>query len=90
MEWHEYCMLEDGDDKQSLMHLRRDMVLPRKMPDRLQRYIDAARRAYDEGNLGMYCEMEDCVEPEAKIMKESGKITAEEMRLVFEMFGWYY
>ena len=45
MEWHEDWMLEDGDDKQSLMHLRRDMVLPRKMPDRLQRYIDAARRA---------------------------------------------
>lgn len=88
MLWHDDWMLDETEDKEELMPFRRDMTLPRKMPDLLQSYIDAARRAYDEGNMGMYCEMEECVESEAKKMKESGKISREEMLLVFSMFGW--
>lgn len=88
VDWRTDWMLDEDDDRDELMRVNKEIVLPRKMPGNLQKYIDALFRAYEERNMGMYSEMEECIESEAKILKESGKISPEEMRLVFKMMRW--
>lgn len=89
MDWDTDWMLEEDDNKDELMHLNKNIKLPRKMPEPLQSCIDGIIRAYDEGNMGMYVTMEDCIEPEAKKMLLAKKISKEEKNMFFAMLGWY-
>ena len=89
IEWTDYWMLDDSDDKNELMHLNKNVKLPRKMPEPLQEYIDNIFKAFDEGNMGMYTFLEDCIEPETKKMLCSRKISQQEKDLIFKMLGWY-